>query len=39
MIKSDYYNWYAVNAGKLCPTGWHVPTSKEWVTLTDYLGV
>lgn len=20
------YNWYAVNTGKLCPTGWHVPT-------------
>jgi uncharacterized protein (TIGR02145 family) len=24
------YNWYAVNSGKLCPTGWHVPTRKEW---------
>ncbi len=25
---SDYgklYNWYAVETGKLCPTGWHVP--------------
>jgi uncharacterized protein (TIGR02145 family) len=20
------YNWYAVNNGKLCPSGWHVPT-------------
>ena len=20
------YNWYAVETGKLCPTGWHVPT-------------
>ena len=32
------YNWYAVNTGKLCPTGWHVPTDAEWTTLTDYLG-
>jgi uncharacterized protein (TIGR02145 family) len=32
------YNWYAVNTGKLCPTGWHVPTDAEWETLTDYLG-
>jgi len=32
------YNWYTVNTEKLCPTGWHVPTDSEWVTLTDYLG-
>lgn len=32
------YNWYAVNTGKLCPTGWHVPTDEEWTTLTTYLG-
>jgi uncharacterized protein (TIGR02145 family) len=32
------YNWYAVNTTKLCPTGWHVPTETEWVTLTTYLG-
>jgi uncharacterized protein (TIGR02145 family) len=32
------YNWHAVNTGKLCPTGWHVPTNDEWVTLVDYLG-
>lgn len=31
------YNWYAVNTGILCPTGWHVPTDDEWTTLTDYL--
>ena len=24
------YNWYAVNSGKLCPTGWRVPTDNEW---------
>lgn len=32
------YNWYAVNTGKLAPTGWHVPTDAEWTTLTSYLG-
>lgn len=32
------YNWYAVNTGKLCPTGWHVPAEADWTTLTNYLG-
>ncbi len=32
------YNWYTVNTGKLCPTGWHVSTDAEWTTLTTYLG-
>ena len=31
------YNWYAVNTGKLCPTGWHVPSNAEWTTLENYL--
>lgn len=31
------YNWYAVNTGKLCPTGWHIPTSAEWRAMEDYL--
>jgi uncharacterized protein (TIGR02145 family) len=32
------YNWYAVETGNLCPSGWHVPTDEEWTTLTTYLG-
>lgn len=32
------YNWYSVNTGKLCPTGWHVPSDAEWTGLTTYLG-
>ena len=32
------YNWYAVNTGKLAPTGWHIPTDAEWTILTIYLG-
>jgi uncharacterized protein (TIGR02145 family) len=26
------YNWKAVNTGKLCPKGWHVPSDEEWHT-------
>jgi uncharacterized protein (TIGR02145 family) len=39
--KSTYgalYNWFAVNTGKLCPTGWHVATYDEWQVLFNYLG-
>ncbi|HET6559265.1 MAG TPA: fibrobacter succinogenes major paralogous domain-containing protein, partial [Prolixibacteraceae bacterium] len=39
--KADYgalYNWYAVNSGKLCPPGWHVPSNEEWIALANYLG-
>lgn len=32
------YNWFAVNTGKLCPIGWHVPTKNEWSTLIYYFG-
>jgi len=32
------YNWYAVNTGKLCPSGWHIPSNSDWSVLTDYLG-
>ena len=40
--KSTYgalYNWYAVNTGKLCPAGWHVPTDTEWTALLNYLNI
>ena len=37
-IYGALYNWYAVNTGKLCPTGWHVPTSTDWSTLATTLG-
>jgi uncharacterized protein (TIGR02145 family) len=32
------YNWYAVNTGKLCPAGWHVPSAAEWDTLVWFAG-
>ena len=31
------YNWYTVNTGILCPTGWHVASDAEWHTLVLYL--
>jgi uncharacterized protein (TIGR02145 family) len=34
------YNWYAVNDARgLCPTGFHVPTDGEWMTLEMTLGM
>jgi uncharacterized protein (TIGR02145 family) len=41
-IKVPYgalYNWYVVNTGNLCPTGWHVPSDDEWKTLEMYLNM
>jgi len=32
------YNWYAVNTGKLCPTGYHIPSEDEWKALVNRLG-
>jgi OmpA-OmpF porin, OOP family len=32
------YNWYAVNTGKLCPSGWRLPTMTELTKLEEYLG-
>jgi len=32
------YNWYAVDAGNLCPAGWHIPDFYEWNELLDNLG-
>jgi uncharacterized protein (TIGR02145 family) len=32
------YNRYAVDTGKLCPIGWHMPTEVDWDTLEQFLG-
>ncbi|MBN1604242.1 MAG: InlB B-repeat-containing protein [Chitinispirillaceae bacterium] len=32
------YNWYAVNTGKLAPTGWRVPSLDDWNTLITFVG-
>lgn len=31
------YNWYSIDAGKLAPTGWRIPTQADWNTLKAYL--
>jgi uncharacterized protein (TIGR02145 family) len=38
-IYGGYYNWYAVSTGKLCPTGWHVPTDDDWNKFKSFLGM
>ncbi|MCL6102788.1 MAG: fibrobacter succinogenes major paralogous domain-containing protein [Bacteroidetes bacterium] len=37
-VYGGLYNWYTVSTGKLCPTGWHVPSVSEWTTLINFLG-
>ena len=37
-IYGGMYNYFAVRTGKVCPTGFHVPTRGEVITLTDFLG-
>ena len=32
------YNWYATNnPNGLCPVGWRVPSSTEWIQMIDYV--
>jgi len=38
-IYGALYNWYAVNTGKLCPTGYHVSTDNNWYVLANYVDV
>ena len=34
------YNWFAVDDPRgLCPSGWHVPTDAEWITMEIALGM
>jgi uncharacterized protein (TIGR02145 family) len=38
-VYGKMYNWYAVNDSRgLAPSGWHIPSDAEWMTLKDYLG-
>jgi uncharacterized protein (TIGR02145 family) len=38
-IYGALYNWYAVDKGNLCPTGWHVPTDADFMTMEMFLGM
>lgn len=33
------YNWFTVETGKLCPSGWHVATDNEYKVLEQTLGM
>jgi uncharacterized protein (TIGR02145 family) len=37
-VYGTLYNFYAVESGLLCPTGWHVPDASDWSTLESCLG-
>lgn len=32
------YNGYTIDANRLCPANWHIPTKAEWDILSDFLG-
>ncbi len=38
-IYGALYNWYVVEAGNMCPAGWHVPTDVEFKALETFLGL
>ncbi len=38
LTNAKYYSMEAVETGKLCPSGWHVPTVDDWTELANYLG-
>lgn len=31
------YNLYTVSAGNICPSGWHLPSDAEWMTLESFF--
>lgn len=37
-IYGKFYNWHAVETGKLAPKGWHVATKEDWEILKKTIG-
>jgi uncharacterized protein (TIGR02145 family) len=38
-VYGKLYTYYAItDSRKVCPSGWHVPTDSEWMTLENALG-
>lgn len=33
-----YYNWYAVDTGRLCPEGWRIPSKEDYEEMIRVLG-
>lgn len=39
-VYGKLYNWYAVNDSRgLAPTGWHIATQQEYISLNNCLGI
>ena len=36
-IQILFYNWYTINTGKFCPSGFHIPTENDRQTLLTYI--
>jgi uncharacterized protein (TIGR02145 family) len=40
IIYGKLYNWYStIDSRSVCPTGWHVPSTCEWMYLEGILGI
>lgn len=38
-IYGRFYTWYAIKESRrICPEGWHVPSSAEWDKMINFLG-
>lgn len=37
-VYGGLYNWFAVSAGNLCPSGWRAPSYNDWMILVNGLG-
>jgi len=39
LIHGKLYNWFSISdSRKICPTGWDIPTDKDFSTLVDFFG-
>lgn len=36
--KGMFYTWSVVKSGKLCPSGWRVPSREEWLAMREFAG-
>jgi len=32
------YNWFCINQGDICPSGWRIPTLADWKMLAENFG-
>lgn len=36
--KGVFYSWSTVKTGKICPSGWRVPSREEWLAMREFAG-